>query len=248
MKYPIILCEDSPQQLKYLSETIKDYLLFHENQFELSFSSSDPYKIKDFVKENEIQKGIYFLDIDLSSNINGIDLAQWIRDNDVTSKIIFVTTHTEMAPLTLKRQVEALGFITKDEQDQMRDEIFENLKLAFQRMEQTTLEDENVNVYSFKVGNETLNFQEKEIILIESSDKAHRVILVSKNGQYEFFNNISKIEEETNFLKVSRSLLVNPQNIEKVDYRNRLIKFINGIERTFSISKVKTLKQRLQEK
>lgn len=247
MKYPIILCEDSPQQLANLKETIKDYMLFHDNQFELAFSSANPHEIQIFIEEHQIQKGIYFLDIDLSSDMNGIDLAQWIRNYDVGAKIIFVTTHTEMAPMTLKRQVEALGFITKDEYDKMRSEIFQNLELAYQRIEQTALEDENLNVYSFKIGNETLNFNEKDIILIESSDKAHRVNLITKDGQYEFFDNIGNLEKETNLIKVSRSLLINPQNIERIDFKMRIIYFNNEMQRPFSMSKTKALRQAIQE-
>lgn len=247
MKYPIILCEDSPQQLANLKETIKDYMLFHDNQFELAFSSANPHEIQTFIEEHQIQKGIYFLDIDLSSDMNGIDLAQWIRNYDVGAKIIFVTTHTEMAPMTLKRQVEALGFITKDEYDKMRSEIFQNLELAYQRIEQTALEDENLNVYSFKIGNETLNFNEKDIILIESSDKAHRVNLITKDGQYEFFDNIGNLEKETNLIKVSRSLLINPQNIERIDFKMRIIYFNNEMQRPFSMSKTKALRQAIQE-
>lgn len=247
MKYPIILCEDSPQQLANLKETIKDYMLFHDNQFELAFSSANPHEIQTFIEEHQIQKGIYFLDIDLSSDMNGIDLAQWIRNYDVGAKIIFVTTHTEMAPMTLKRQVEALGFITKDEYDKMRSEIFQNLELAYQRIEQTALEDENLNVYSFKIGNETLNFNEKDIVLIESSDKAHRVNLITKDGQYEFFDNIGNLEKETNLIKVSRSLLINPQNIERIDFKMRIIYFNNEMQRPFSMSKTKALRQAIQE-
>lgn len=247
MKYPIILCEDSPQQLANLKETIKDYMLFHDNQFELAFSSANPHEIQTFIEEHQIQKGIYFLDIDLSSDMNGIDLAQWIRNYDVGAKIIFVTTHTEMAPMTLKRQVEALGFITKDEYDKMRSEIFQNLELAYQRIEQTALEDENLNVYSFKIGNETFNFNEKDIILIESSDKAHRVNLITKDGQYEFFDNIGNLEKETNLIKVSRSLLINLQNIERIDFKMRITYFNNEMQRPFSMSKTKALRQAIQE-
>lgn len=246
MKYPILLCEDSPQQLSRLRETINDYILFHENQFELVYSSGNPYDVEQYIEENQIQKGIYFLDIDLSSDINGIDLAQWIRNYDVGAKIIFITTHTEMAPLTLKRKVEALGFITKDVYDNMRSEIFENLELAYQRIEQTALEVEESKIYSFNIGTETLNFKQEDIILIESSDKAHRVKLITKNGQYEFFNNLGNLEKETEFIKVSRSLLVNVQNIQKVDYKMRVIYFTQDIQRPFSMSKVKTLKKILE--
>lgn len=244
MEYPIILCEDNPEQLANLTSIINDFNMFHPNQYKLAFKSSDPHAIEDYIKDNSIEKGVYFLDIDLGSDINGIDLAQWVRNHDISGKIIFVTTHTEMAPLTLQRQVEPLGFITKDMgYEQMRIEIVDTLNLAYERIEKKALE--NDKMYSFSIGNQVLNFEEKKIIYITSSDKAHRVILVTQDGQYEFFDNIANLEKETGLLKVSRSLLVNPKNIERVDYKMRVIYFKNDDEEVFSLSKTKALKQAL---
>ena len=193
MEYPIILCEDNPEQLANLTSIINDFNMFHPNQYKLAFKSSDPHAIEEYIKENSVEKGVYFLDIDLGSDINGIDLAQWVRNHDISGKIIFITTHTEMAPLTLQRQVEPLGFITKDMgYEQMRIEIVDTLNLAYERIEKKALE--NDKMYSFSIGNQVLNFEEKKIIYITSSDKAHRVILVTQDGQYEFFDNIANLE------------------------------------------------------
>lgn len=242
MEYPIILCEDDPEQLVNLTSIINDFNVFHPNQYKLAFKSSDPHAIKNYIKENSIEKGVYFFDIDLGTDINGIDLAQWVRNYDVSGKIVFLTTHTEMAPLTLQRQVEPLGFIIKDiGYEQMRVKISNTLNLAYERIEKKALKDDKM--YSFSIGNQVLNFEEKKIIYIISSDKAHRVILVTQNGRYEFFNNIAKLEKQTGLLKVSRSLLVNQKNIEWINYKTRIIHFNNGDEEVFSLSKTKALKQ-----
>nr|WP_235032807.1 hypothetical protein [Enterococcus sp. CSURQ0835] len=46
--------------------------------------------------------------------MNGIDLAEEIREKDVQAKIIFITTHDELIPLTIQHHIKALGFVTKD--------------------------------------------------------------------------------------------------------------------------------------
>lgn len=58
----------------------------------------------EYINEYNIQGGTYYLDIDLGQEMNGIDLADKIRTIDVTGKFTFITTHEEMAPLTLKRK------------------------------------------------------------------------------------------------------------------------------------------------
>ena len=45
MEYPIILCEDNPEQLANLTSIINDFNMFHPNQYKLAFKSSDPHAI-----------------------------------------------------------------------------------------------------------------------------------------------------------------------------------------------------------
>ena len=54
------------------------------------------------------QKASIFLDIDLSSNMIGINLAATIREYDPLAKIIFVTSYTDLAYLTFLYKVEAM--------------------------------------------------------------------------------------------------------------------------------------------
>ena len=46
MEYPIILCEDNPEQLANLTSIINDFNMFHPNQYKLAFKSSDPHAIE----------------------------------------------------------------------------------------------------------------------------------------------------------------------------------------------------------
>ena len=54
--------------------------------------------------------GIYFLDVDLKSDINGIKLGSKIREKDTRGFIIFTTTHLEMSYFAFKYKVEAPCF------------------------------------------------------------------------------------------------------------------------------------------
>jgi len=57
---------------------------------------------------------LYFLDIDLGRAVlNGVDVARLIKKQEPLSKIVFVTSHADMAMDILKGGVEAFGFIEK---------------------------------------------------------------------------------------------------------------------------------------
>ena len=100
MSYPIIICEDQFLQLQQLESIIQNYILFHSELFQIKLKTQSPIEVKTYLKQFQPKNGIYFLDIDLNHSISGIDLAEMIRKADVQAKIIFVTTHDELAPLT----------------------------------------------------------------------------------------------------------------------------------------------------
>ncbi|HAQ0477473.1 TPA: DNA-binding response regulator, partial [Enterococcus faecium] len=114
------------------------------------------------------KQGIYFLDIDLNHEVNGIELAEVIRKYDVQAKIIFTTTHDEMLPVTIKRRVETLGFVTKDQTlDEYRNEIVELLLLAQERIDAT--KQVTNQAFVFSIGSQTFTFDINDIYFVEAS-------------------------------------------------------------------------------
>lgn len=242
MNYPIILCEDKLVQLQQLENIIRNYIIFHSKMLKIVLKTQSPQEVKEYLDKFEPQNGIYFLDIDLNHSINGIDLAEIIRRNDVQAKIIFITTHDEMAPLTLKRKVEALGFIVKDQEfDSFRSEIMDLLELAQQRIE--AVKDASNSIFTFSVGTEIYNIDIDEILFVEPSNIPHRVILYTKEGQYEFYGRLNDLESKYSALfRASRQCLVNLKNTKKIDFHNRKLFFEEDLSRNLSIRRVKNLK------
>jgi len=247
MSYPIILCEDNPVQLKQLNTLIENYILFHSNLFKVELSASNPSQVIDYLNKETPQNGIYFLDIDLKADIDGIQLAEVIRTLDVQAQIIFVTTHDELAPLTLKRKVAAIDFIEKDQPlDDFRKEIYDTLTYAQQLIDETrTVQKKS---FSFEVGTQVYNLDKSEIIFIEASDIPHRLNLYSTNGKFEFYGKLTELENKYPFLfKISRSCLINPENIHHVDFSIREVGFSDGSTRKFSIGKSKKLRNLIKD-
>lgn len=95
-------------------------------------------------------QAVFLLDIALNSDINGIQLASQIRDLGIRSKIIFVTTHTELSLTVFQYQVEALDFILKDFPDRLYERLNTVLRVAQERFK---AEDNDQNSYiQIKIG------------------------------------------------------------------------------------------------
>ena len=243
MSYPIIACEDNFIQLHQLKNVIRNYALFHDDFFKLELFTQSPQDVLDYFKKFKPQNGIYFLDIDLKNKMTGIDLAESIRKIDSLGKIIFITTHEELAPMTLRRKVEALGFISKDQSSEsFRDEIMEILELARERI----IDSRNkINKnFSFTIGKQFYNVHMDEVLYIEPSIIPHRLVLHTINGQFEFYGKLNTLETKyTNLFRVSRSCLVNLENVQKVDFAKRNLRFSEKCQVSFSIRQSRKIKE-----
>ena len=74
----IFVCEDNAAQRRTIVQIIQNTVLMEELDMQLVLNAGDPYVLLEKVKTSQ-NTGIYFLDIDLHSDMNGMKLAQQIR-------------------------------------------------------------------------------------------------------------------------------------------------------------------------
>lgn len=245
MSYPITICEDDITQLQKMGSIIENYIQFHNEFFDIVLKSNNPNEIIEYMNKYPIRNGIYFLDIDLKQSINGIDLAEKIRNIDVLARIVFVTTHDEMAPQTFKRKVEAIGFIDKDQDpDNFRKEIQDILAVSQKRIDKVKVIKNQNEVVSFHYDNQAYNVESSEVLFIEPSPiNSHKLELYTKSGKFEFYGKMKEFEKKYPFLlRVNRSCLVNPKSIKKANFNTREMIFDVGLSRYFTPLRRKKLK------
>ena len=87
------LCDDNSLLLSKLKEMLE--IIFFKNNLDANvvFSTNTASKLINFISQNEVD--VLFLDIDLNSKSNGIDIAKRIRENNKFMYIIFITGHFE---------------------------------------------------------------------------------------------------------------------------------------------------------
>lgn len=93
----------------------------------LLLSTGDPHSI---LEKAQLSKntGLYFLDICLGTDMNGLILAQKIREIDARCFIVLITSHSEMSLMTFQYKVEALDFILKDNPSCIQERIDDCIK------------------------------------------------------------------------------------------------------------------------
>jgi len=247
MIYPIIICEDQLTQLTQLEIIIKNFILFHDEEFELCLKTQSPEEVEKYIKEFCPKQGIYFLDIDLNHRTNGIDLAEKIRNQDVEAKIVFITTHDEMIPLTMRRRIEALGFVSKDQSlDSYREEIIELILLAKKRIDESRINKNEAFIFS--IGSQRFTIPMQEIFFLESSKLPHRITMYTRNGKYEFYGQLTELEKKYPiFFRINRSCLANLNAAREINFKNREVQFETGLSRIFALGKASKIKDKIEK-
>lgn len=223
----IFVCEDNAVQRQTIVQSIQNTVLIEELDMQLVLDTDDPYVLLEKIR-NSRNTGIYFLDIDLGSDINGMKLAQLIRLYDPRGFIVFITAHSELSYMTFQYQVEAMDFVLKDTPAEAKVKIRQCLLNAMERYALQT--SRTHKVYTIETGGRKISIDYDDILFFETSSNIHKVILHAKDRQIEFFSTIKDLLKAfgDDFVRCHRSFLVNKKNIKEVDTKNRIISFTNG--------------------
>lgn len=236
----IFVCEDNKEQRERFTKIIQDVILIENYDMELALATEKPDDIINYISENTVS-GLYFLDIDLKTSINGIELATKIREYDPRGFIVFVTTHAEMSYLTFIYKVEAMDYIIKDNYNNIKERIHQCIADANKKYSAKATDLQKV--FSIKANDKIINIEYSKILFFETSPVIHKVIIHALDRQIEFYAKMKVIEEklDSRFYRCHKSYIVNKDNIKEIDLRNRCIYMINGEECLISTRLLKGL-------
>ncbi|MCL2864642.1 MAG: LytTR family DNA-binding domain-containing protein [Lachnospiraceae bacterium] len=241
----ILICEDDPRQREQIQATITHYLKKHHLDMSLVLSTGCPTDVLDHLKRYPDTNGFYFLDVDLQHEINGIDLATRIKEQDSHAKIVFITTHDELSHLVFKYKIEAMDYIIKGNKE-LKTRVGECLEVAHTRYinQMTTLDE----CYSFESAGQVWNIPYSEILFFETDlSTRHRIILHMKESQIAFRGFIKQIAKvNPSFFQCHKSVVVNTENIKQVHKASRTIEMINGEIVSVSSRKIAILIARIK--
>ena len=116
---PVYICEDNAQIRAELESYLKKQILIEKYDMRLTLSTRHPEDIIAAIRKTP-GRGIYFLDVELNGeSMDGFALGQEIRRHDTRGFIIYVTAYKELAFETFRYHLEALDYITKENQEKM---------------------------------------------------------------------------------------------------------------------------------
>ena len=223
----VYLCDDEPIWLQHLGRAVNAYQMKSNWGLEVAYQSTSPLEMLDFVKAHPSEGGIYFLDIDFKSSVNGLELAQQIRKLDPKSSIIFITTHDEMVMETFRLKLSALDYIIKDT-NPLNDRVYQVLR----HIEQTycNKEQKDTNTITVRTAGSIQTLRKEDIYFIESIKQTHQVCIHMQNSLYQFKSSLTTLKERLgdDFVLCHKAYLVNVRHIREMRQSTHQIILDNG--------------------
>ena len=210
-----VLCDDNLNIVKKLKEMLEIIFVKNDIDAKVGFYTDKAEEVLEYEKENNVD--VLVLDINLNSDISGIDLAKDIRKRNKKVYIIFLTGHLEYSLVAYS--VKTFDYLPKPI-------TLERLEVTLNRL----LDDlsSNSNKKFIKLNNKTI-IDENEINYIKKDGM--KLIFCTGSGNYEIYSSFSKIESilPGNFVRCHKSYIANTDSIQNINTYNNTIVFNNDL-------------------
>ena len=223
----IIICEDNIMQRNKIESIIKNKLLILKLPLNVVLSTGCCSDVVNYLNNNQEKSFIYFLDVDLGNQSDGLELAKKIRVYDKKGYIVFITSHAELSFLTFKYKVQAFDYILKSDDISLENSINECLDEVYMDYQKVNIIKKDISI---NLGNRIQVFILNEILFFETTEIEHKLRIHTITGHFEFYGKMKDIEAKlptTYFYKAHRSYIVNITKIKLIDRKNKIIYMIN---------------------
>jgi two-component system response regulator AgrA len=243
----VFICEDDLRECEQLQKIIEEYILIEDLDMRLALSSQSPDDIIKYVAMSP-SLGLYFLDVELSHNLDGITLAERIREYDPRGFIVFITSHAQKLQLTFQYKVEAMDFIVKGDPT-LSKRICECIDNAYNKYKSGA--PSHTKVLPIRLpGNRYAYLDFTKIICFKTSETVkHKIEARCEDRFIEFYGSLNDIEQslDSNFYRCHKSFIANLTKVKEFDKKHLKLYMWGGTECWVSKKKAGELVARLSE-
>ena len=215
-----IVCEDNKDFLSRLCNVVNKVMMPYNFEYKISKFTNYNKEVEKIIKKKYEQK-VYILDIELG-DVSGLEIASEIRENDLESIIIFVTSHNECKNDIFHSRLLAIDYIPKD-------------RLWIDRLESTlqyTIKKVNRRrVLAFEYNYNSYRIPFNDILYIEKIQDNQKCLINTEDGsQFEIMATITELSRKLgpNFFQSHKSCIINIEKIKRINYADNTITFINN--------------------
>lgn len=241
LKFNVIICEDVKNTINKISSVVFEYFANENIEIDCYQLQSDFEKAITFAKNTDGIRNIYLLDIDLKDRINGLTLAQKIREYDYLGYIVFITSHTELGMTALSYKLKILDFIDKASAN-YKSRLLDCFETIVKESAVIKNEDTHIMV---KSGADYFPVVLNDIIYIETDSIGRKIVIHTYKRTIESYISLKEIQSmlDDRFFRCHRAVIVNTDKIQKIsgDRKNNNLELAGGNFCPYSSRKAKEL-------
>ncbi|GEN95974.1 response regulator transcription factor [Pediococcus ethanolidurans] len=239
--FSIYLLEDNPEQQAFYARIIKNTIMINDYAMKLVCATNSVEKLENGILDQE--QGLFFLDMEIAKQTDaGLKLASKIRQKMPFAQIVFVTTHDELAFLTLERKIAPLDYILKDQSiEDIKSKIIEDVNLARSQYVESLYHQQSL--FGYHIGSRYFSVPMSELVMLYTiKERPGSVTMIAENRQAEFPGNLNNLEEKyTNLFRCDKSYLVNLDHMTSFNAQTRQLHFNQGLFCKASFRKARDL-------
>lgn len=198
----IAICDDEPVEIEYLTSLVQEWAKATKTSVNISgFASAEAFLFK---YEEDKNFDILLLDIQMKA-MDGIELAEKIRENNSGVQIVFITGFPDY--ISRGYDVSALHYLIKPVEKEKLSEVLSKACDNLKKEEKFIL---------LSVDNESFKINLKDIIYIEAF--GHSSCVACENKEYNTKLSISDIAKvlDNSFIQCHRSYIANLQHVSRI--------------------------------
>lgn len=243
----VYILEDDEQQRQNYQRLIESYIFIEGLDMQVDLATDNPETLLDKISTQSVSRGLFFLDIELkNSDLDGLQVAEKIRNQLSFAEIVFVTTHSEMAFLTFERKVEPLDYVLKDNgHEKVSKNIRDDVRVAYHRYTNHVFTSEQH--FSYQIGSRVYEIPMSKLVYITTvTGQPGKIEVHYENGMAEYSYNLNKLEAKyPNLFRCHKSFLINLDQVQQYDAKTRMVIMKDESQCEVSFRKEHSMRQAL---
>ncbi len=230
MPINLVLCEDKQIILNSIKASLEKAAKQNGIDANICLMTDNPKRIIEYSRQYSQGVNAYFLDINLETDMNGLELAKQIRSHDPHSYITFITGHPELCMTVFKYHIEAFEYLVKPVSYQAIEECLISIDKHYSQYLSNQKYNKDAMII-IRSGICDYSVELYDIIYVESINQ--KLVVHTRSRNIEFFGYLKDIIKDLNkngesFYRCHRSYIININHVKEVNYRDSCIIMSNG--------------------
>lgn len=222
----IVIFDDDTGFRSWMETVVKTFIA--GKRITLALSTGDKGVLESFISRNEAQT-VFFLDLVISEKLEGLEIAEKIKDKNTLNYISFITQYPSMVMYASKSKLLSSNVILKGNKNRMQFEINKTLEYLYHASysDVLTIKDRYSTIYRFLY---------QDIVYIEAEKGVHRISIAYQNGLFNCPGSLKALETtlDDRFMRCHSGFIVNTERILSIDRTKGFFTMSNGSDIPFS--------------